>query len=65
MDTTRFAAKVFAVTVHGISWTGETVAVTVEVATHGDAKQAEYVVLRDNFPTNVRKVERFETVRLS
>lgn len=65
MDTIRFARKVFAVTITGIAWNGETVTETVTVETHGDAEQARYVVQTQAFPARIRKVEQWEMVQVS
>lgn len=62
MDLTR---KVFAVTITGISWTGEPVTVTKTVETHGNDAQAYHVILTQDFPSNIRKVEGWTAERVA
>lgn len=64
MDTTRFARKVFAVTVTGIAYSGETITETVNVETHGDAEQAKRIVITQAWPMRMRTAERWDVARV-
>jgi hypothetical protein len=57
------SAKTFSITIKGEDYNGQAVEATVEVCTHGDAAQAEYVVRKDFWPAYIRKGD-LTTVRV-
>lgn len=61
---TDWTLKHFRVTMTGLGWNGTTRTDTVEVTTHGDAEQAKYVVVKDHFPPQMRKVEVWDIERV-
>lgn len=62
---TDFTRKVFRVTMDGIDWNGKPATATKMVETFGDAEQAKYIVIKQDFPSFIRKVETWTVERVA